>query len=321
MKKLAIAFAVGCLLFASAEDSQAHYKDILYFMWQWPEGLPIQDADLSEWDVVPEEYRFTTDDVGDSIDDPGTKIVQDDASPGLVTTGIDPSRLSFRYVPSANVVDDRFHWAYERFDDSWSTWSDIEPKIDADHSGGWFWVEEGMTDEEGKRAKARGAQPYHLWFSDGVQQGPGNWAWLWMTPADWYEDPRFMTAAYTYTGEPLSDGEFHLTAEFALPGFNDFKWDDPDYSFDSIHDIQEGDIVGITVCLWDSYAGCPPASEEGAECYSKWNLTDAGGNDGIDADLWVDFVVMELDHEALATAVEEYSWGAIKASVKAPVDR
>ena len=318
MKKLAMAFAIGCFLFASAEDSEAHYDDTLYFMWQWPEGLPIQDGNFSEWEIVPAEYWFTTDDVGEVGS--GSKIVQNDESAGLVTTGIDPSRLSFRYVPSANVVDDRFHWAYERFDDSWTVWSDIEPKIDADHSGGSFWVEEGMTDEEENRAKARGAQPYHLFFSDGAQQGPGDWAWLWMTPADWYEDPRFMSAVYNFTGEPINNQEFTVRAEFALPGFNDFKWDDPDYSFDNIHDIQEGDIVGMTVCLWDSYADCPAASEAGSECYSKWNLTDAGGNDGIDADLWVDFVVMELDHDLLGTAVEKDSWGAIKASVKASVE-
>jgi hypothetical protein len=304
VKKLASIGAVACLLFASAEAPKAHEPpDVLYFMWSWPAGLPAFDGNLSEWDVLPEEHWFTQTDFGD-------RIFQSSPSTAAVTTGIDPARLSFRFAPAAGVDDDRFWFAYERFDDSWTGWSDIEPKIDADHSGGSFWEEEGMTEDEAKRAKSRGAQPWHLWFSRGAQGGAADWAWQWTTAADWYGDPRFMDARYSFSGEPLSDEEFHLVAEFYLPGYDDFKWDDPDYSFDNIHDIQEGDIMGMAVEINDTYAGC---SDEMGECHSRWSFqtfNDSFGN----ADFFTDFLVLPLDQDALATAVQEDSWGAIKAS-------
>ncbi len=306
VKKLATTFAVGCLLFASADAPDAHEPEgVLHFLWQWPEGMPILDTNLSEWDVVPEEYWFDNDSVEE-----GT-LYQTEPGNSPVTTGVDPARLSFRFVPTANAADDRFYWAYERFDDSWTGWSDLEPKIDADHSAGSFWFEEGQTEEEQKRAKSRGAQPYHLFFSDGAQQGPGDWAWNWQTAADWYEDPRFMDASYSYTGEPLSQEEFTLVAEFYLPGFNDFKWDDPDYSFDNIHDIEEGQIVGIATCVYDTYADCD-CGAEGTECCSRWNLGTFTEDFG-DADFFTDFLVMPIDED---TAVKAGSWGVIKASMQ-----
>ena len=307
MRRIAAVAAIAGLIFASTQKTEAHQPEgVLYFLWQWPAGLPILDHNLSEWEVLPEEYWFSNADYG-------TKIFQSDGSAGRVTTAIDPASLDFRYAVSANAADNRFYFAYERFDNAWTAWADIEPKIDADHSGGLFWEEEGMTEEEAKRAKSRGAQPYHLFFSEGGGTPGFQWSWNWQTAADWYEDPRFMDAAYAFTGEPLSEQEYFVRAEFYLSGFDDFKWDDPDYSFDNIHDIQEGEIAGIAVEVYDTDPMCDSAAE-GAECISRWSLATFNETFG-NADFFTDFLVMPLDEEALATAVEEDSWGAIKASM------
>ena len=305
MKRLAACLAITGLIFTVADRTEAHQPEgVLYFLWQWPPGQPVLDADLSEWDVLPEEYWFSNDDYE-------TKIFQSEGQAGRVTTGMDPAKMDMRYAISAHVEEDRFYFAYERFDNAWTAWADIEPKIDADHSAGSFWFEEGQSEEEQKRAKSRGAQPYHLFFSGGQQPG-GDWAWMWQTQADWYEDPRFSDAAYVYTGEPLSEQEYTITAEFYLSGINDFKWDDPDYSFDNIHDIEEGQIAGIAVEIYDTDPGCESATE-GAECAARWSLATFNETFG-NADFFTDFLVMPLDPD---TAVEEDSWGAIKASMSA----
>ena len=304
MKRLAACLAITGLIFAVADRTEAHQPEgVLHFLWQWPPGMPVLDADLSEWDVVPEEYWFSNDDYD-------VKIFQSEGQNGRVTTGMDPAKMDMRYAVSAHVEENRFYFAYERFDNAWTAWADIEPKIDADHSGGSFWVEEGMTEEEQLRAKSRGAQPYHLFFTGG-QQGGGEWAHMWQTQADWFEDPRFSDAAFEYTGEPLSEQEYTITAEFYLSGFNDFKWDDPDYSFNNIHDIEEGQIAGIAVEIYDTDPNCDFGAE-GAECGSRWSLGTFNETFG-NADFFTDFLVMPLDD----TAVEEDSWGAIKASMSA----
>ena len=308
MKRLAACLAITGLIFTAADRTEAHQPEgVLHFLWQWPPGLPVLDANLSEWDVLPEEYWFSNDDYD-------VKIFQSEGQAGRVTTGMDPAKMDMRYAISAHVEENRFYFAYERFDNAWTAWADIEPKIDADHSAGSFWFEEGQTEEEQKRAKSRGAQPYHLFFSGGQQAG-GDWAWMWQTQADWYEDPRFSDAAYVYTGEPLSEQEYTITAEFYLSGFNDFKWDDPDYSFNNIHDIEEGQIAGIAVEIYDTDPACD-MSVEGAECGSRWSLATFNETFG-NADFFTDFLVMPLDEEALSTSVEEDSWGAIKASMSA----
>ena len=214
MKKFAVACALTGLILASVQKTEAHQPEgVLYFLWQWPAGMPVLDTNLSEWEVLPEEYWFSNADFG-------TKIFQSEGQGGRVTTGMDPGKMDMRYAVSANAADNRFYFAYERFDNAWTAWADIEPKIDADHSAGSFWVEEGMTEEEAKRAKSRGAQPYHLFFSGGGGTPGFDWSWNWQTAADWYEDPRFMDAAYAFSGEPLSNQEYFVKAEFYLSGFN-----------------------------------------------------------------------------------------------------
>ena len=306
MRKLVAALTVAGLIFAATDKSEAHVPDgTLFLLWNWPAGLPILDVNFKEWDVVPEEYWFTNADYG-------TRIFQGQISDGAVSTGMDPAKMDMRYSVTANADEDRFYFAYERFDNAWTAWADIEPKIDADHSGGLFWSEEGMSEEEAKRAKSRGAQPYHLFFN--TQQSARDWAHNWQTAADWYEDPRFSGAAFNFTGEPLSEEEYTIRAEFYLVGFNDFVWDDPEASVASIHDIQEGDIAGIAVEVYDTDPNCDTGAA-GAECASRWSFGTFNETFG-NADFFTDFLVLPVDEDAIATAVELDSWGAIKASMQ-----
>ena len=142
MKRLAACLALTGLIFTAADRTEAHQPEgVLFFLWQWPPGMPVLDADLSEWDVLPEEYWFSNDDYE-------SKIFQSEGQAGRVTTGMDPAKMDMRYAISAHVEENRFYFAYERFDNAWTAWADIEPKIDADHSAGSFWFEEGQTEEE-----------------------------------------------------------------------------------------------------------------------------------------------------------------------------
>jgi hypothetical protein len=40
----------------------------IFPMWQWPAShLPVLDGDLSEWQVIPEEFWFTAFDLNDRV--------------------------------------------------------------------------------------------------------------------------------------------------------------------------------------------------------------------------------------------------------------
>ena len=56
----AVAVVIGLTISASAHNPPG----VIFEMWQWPSThLPVLDADLSEWDVVPEELWITEQDL------------------------------------------------------------------------------------------------------------------------------------------------------------------------------------------------------------------------------------------------------------------
>ena len=303
MKQMAMSSGACALICALSIPAIAHdppdYRGII---WQWPaDKLPVFDGDLSDWDIVPEEFWLTHENYN----------VDSYVGANESKAGLDPSDLSFRWMTSFVQGSSKLYWAYERYDDYWFQSDDIEPTIDADHSGGNFWQVEGMSDEEAARNRSRHAQIYHLWFDDGLFMGDtfgdnSEWVWMWMTSADWYGELPYTNAAYTInSGTPGNGEEFSVTAEFMLTAWDDFNYQDPEGSVE--HFMMEGEVIGLSVNVWDHDGEDPMQT-------ARWSLTSVGESN-VNADYLADFVLTEIDEELMATAVEEDSWGNVKASV------
>ena len=110
MKKALSVLFTPVLLLGLSTQIQAHDPpDFIGAVWQWPEThLPVLDADLSEWDIIPEEFWITE-----------QSVVQSTARPWIYTGDIDVSSISFRWIPTWNEETNRIYWAYERFDDKY----------------------------------------------------------------------------------------------------------------------------------------------------------------------------------------------------------
>ena len=172
------------------------------------------------------------------------------------------------------------------------------------------------TDEENNRERGRHAQPFHWSFSGGcgtTHRGVFGWTWFWMTNADWYDAPRYTDHAFEYTeGEPCSLAPTRKNVEWYQVFWDDFNWADPDAP---LHDFEAGEIIGAHPRLKDfdhneendDTEDVPPGTA------SRWVLSAQGAAFG-DADFWADFQLMEVADD-FPSAVEEDSWGRIKASV------
>ena len=100
---VAFAIAIGFTSSAGAHDPPG----VIFEMWQWPTSqLPVLDADLSEWDVVPEELWITEQDLNNLL------ITQID----VTDTEPDASDLAVRFTFGWNDETERIYLAYDRFD-------------------------------------------------------------------------------------------------------------------------------------------------------------------------------------------------------------
>jgi hypothetical protein len=308
MKKLlscavALALATGFGTPADAHDPPG----VIYEMWQWPSThLPTLDADFSDWDAVPEELWLTEQDFSNLMSNP-------ESGSGGTSADVDPdgSDLAVRLTFGWNDDTERIYMAYDRFDDFWSiSRDDIELTVDADHSGGAFWQTEGMSDEEAARFNNSQAQGVHF-FNHGALADVGvPWNWHWSTSADWHIDPPYAEGAFDWTSPELGQ-EYSWQQELWSVWWDDFIWDDPTGSV--IHDMQEGEIIHLAARNKDGDIAQNDA-EGNPQDFSDWalNLHESSEN----ADFLPDWELLPVQVDLLPTAVENDSWGHIKASFK-----
>lgn len=298
MKKLSSLLLAGALIFSLSGTATAHDPpDFLGAVWAWPESaLPVLDGDLGEWDILPPEFFITEADV-----------VQSDERPWNYVGDLDPSSLSFRWALAYNDETDRIYYVFEKYDDIHRGSESIEGVIDADHSGGTFWSIEGMTDEEAQRQKGRHAQTHHWQFDEGFSE---NWSWFWMTQGDWYRDPEWSQQAHRVEGTPGNNQEARTYAEWWQIYWDDYNWTSAEESI--IHDFQADQIIGVSVQVHDGDA----EFTDDCNCWGRWTIGPNVESFG-DADFLADFLLLPIDEtvDFDDTAVEEDSWGRIKASV------
>ena len=297
MRRIAF-FAVASLVMAG--QSLAHVPEgEIFGAWAWPTShLPVLDGDISEWDVLPAELWVD--------------IFQTSVAEGDVGREIDTSNLNWRFALGWNDELDRIYMVFDRFDNIWDRDGggfgccgqddSIEVAIDADHSGGTFWATEG-TEEELALNRGRQAQTAHYRWP---ALPPDGWKWFWMTSADWHDAEPYACCDNSFTLNGSHGTEATFQAEWYSVAWDDFNWTDPGLS--SQHDFVENEIVGIGLQVVDNDNGT-----EDDPNTAKWVL---GGQSDIfgNASSFSDFILLPPDFDRLPTAVEEDSWGHIKAS-------
>ncbi len=292
--------AVACVLGLSA-GAWAHVPEGQVFAaWQWPTAqLPNLNGDISEWDVLPQEYWID--------------IFQTAVAEGDVGREIDTANLNFRFAMGWNDDLDRLYYVYDRFDDVWDRDAggfgccgqddSIEVGLDADHSGDFFWAFEG-SDEELKRNRGRQAQTGHYRWP---ALAPFGWYWFWMSTSDWHDKEPFSCCPTSFNLNGSHGSEATLQAEWYTVAWDDFNYQGPEVSVR--HDFVEGDVVGAGLQVVDNDNG--PSEDDPRT--AKWVL---GGQSDIfgNASSFSDFILLPVDTERLPTAVENDTWGHIKAS-------
>jgi len=307
-KIILIAAALGMISSAAF----AHIPEGRTFgAFQWPtDKLPVLDGNISEWDALPPELWITSDD---------TDII---VSEGDVGREKDRSNIFFRFAMAWNDELDRIYYVFDRFDDVWDRDGggigccgqddSIEIGMDADHSGGWFHaggagISGDLSDEEIKLFNGGQTQTSHYRWP---ALAPFGWSWFWMSDSDWHGNEPNACCEDSFNLDGVHGSEANFQAEWYTIAWDEFNWQGADLS--TQHDFVELEVIGAGLQIVDNDNG-PEDAEDGNPWTAKWTLggqSDIFGNSGS----FSDFVLLPLDEAALATAVEDDSWGHIKAS-------
>ena len=298
MKRIIIIATVLGLVLASFTPSSAHQRtDRNWAAVQVPidvdgvRNLNV-DGDLGEWDNVPSVFWVTHDDLVEVVT--GT---QGDPDAGNLA-----ERLIVGWSPVTNLL----YVMEERFDDVWYGTQDdtndkLELVIDADHSGGQFQGDiEGLDPERWAGATAQDWQQ--------SLNNPDNNLWLWGGGV-WAQAEPYSGIRWNVEGEV--GGPATLFQESWFTTFDDLPASStgPDDSDLIIHDLEEGQVMGIGMAIQDDDNG--PGNS-----YNGYWVSTGDINMYFHADSLVDYVLLGFDANnwvSDATAVEEDSWARIKA--------
>ena len=300
MKKIIIIAAVLGLVLASFTPSSAHQRtDRNWAAVQVPIDVAgvrnvVMDGDLGDWDNVPSVFWVTHNDLIEVVT--GT---QGDPDPGNLA-----ERLIVGWSPETNLV----YVMEERFDDLWygtldDTNDKLELVLDADHSGGQFQGVESI-DLDPERWAGAAAQDWQQSLHQEAQ------LWLWGGGV-WASVEPYAGIRWNVEGE--AGGPATLFQESWFTTFDDLPAsstgpDDPDLK---IHDLQEGQVMGIGMAIQDDDNG--PGNS-----YNGYWVSTGDINMYFNADSLVDYVLLGFDannwvSDSDDTAVEDDSWGRIKA--------
>jgi hypothetical protein len=300
MKKF---FALAAVAMLTASSASAHVPEGMIFgAWNWPTShLPNLDGDISEWNVLPDELWLEINPDLFAVDDGSGKPV-------------DTSDLWFRFAMGWNDELDRIYYVFDRFDNNWDRDAggvgccgqddSVEVGLDSDHSGDWFWQQEGQSEEEQLRTRGRQAQTGHYRWP---ALEPFGWYWFWMSTSDWHDEEPYSCCTDSFTLDGVHGSEATIQAEWYTVGWDDFNFAGPGESLQ--HDFVEGEIIGAGLQVVDNDNG----TEEDPKTW-KWVLggqADIFGN----ASSFSDFILLPVDDANLPSAVENDSWGQIKASI------
>jgi len=284
------------------------------FAFQWPDGaIPQMDGDLSEWDIVPPQYEITN---------PDLFQVHAVGKLGLDTPrgGVDAADMFIRHRIGWNDNTNRLYFATSVFDD----------EHDRNHTDNCMWddddwevrVAPNIPQEEQNSGNTAGAiidSPIFLIAVPPFEGAPiGITGYLdyqpWQSAADFLAEgnTEIWEFGWDFEGEPLGESTYfyelsYRWIESGPPG------DVPNFDDLTLVDLQEGDILHINIMNMDQDPVLAEAGlkDNGDSKYSgAWSISPGPDN-------WpeVDFVMAELENVDFMTAIEDKTWGAIKAGM------
>jgi hypothetical protein len=291
MKKLSLTAAILLLTATAWAHAPA---GVVYPAVQFPNGnVPTIDGDISDWDVITEAYWITHEQLTETVTGLGTSW--------------DATDLAVRVILGWNATTNKFYIMEDRFDDAiWviTDWDSMEFQFDADHSGGRFGMFNELTDSQEEADRLHGAQAQNYGINNG---GPGTMAWH---KAQWHTMPPWGDWA---TSQSVPEGgEGFFFAETMITGWDDLDWNGSDTSV--IHQFEEGEIVGFNLSMVDE------DNVEDSGAYDGYWVLSAQTDSFREGDLLTDVALAPIDPDIdwanQATAVEDASWGRLKATFK-----
>ncbi|MBI2504096.1 MAG: hypothetical protein HYW07_12795 [Candidatus Latescibacteria bacterium] len=300
MEKCAGVFAF-VLVMGLVAPSEAHSPPgELYFAVQFPDNaVPTIDGNISEWDIVPPTpYTITN-----------NRLFASDANVNVAGRGeIDPGDMNIRHLIGWNNSDNKLYFMTEVFDNVHNTdrtnpsqfWQDdaLEVEINPDAT---------PTTEQ----NLEGQPINNISYKFAVPPVDGQYQFLRpLTNLPWLVDgSQWLDFGWSYEGEEFGESTYYY--ELAITPILSMPRDEATaLSGLEAFDLEENGIIHVTVNVGDFDEPC---SECGCASYQGfWSMSAEPGCCSGNADL----VLAELDPQlvaAVGTAVEEVSWGQIKA--------
>ena len=301
-RMLAVALAVTGLVLLTFETSFAHLRtDRNWAIVQVPidvDGVrDVQmDGDLGDWDNVPSVFWVTHDDLIETVT--GT---QGDPDPSNLA-----ERIIFGWSPKTNILyfmEDRFDdFFYGTIDNNFDT---VEVMLDFDHSADPIFQNVASEGLDAERWEGALSQNYRYQLQNENQM------WLWGA-APWAGEEPYSGVRWTYEGE-LVGGPTTLHMEMWFTPFDDLPTNSTSIDDDRIiiHEMKEGEIMGVGFSVQDD--------DDGADGSYNGYWTNSGDTEiYFKATAMVDYVFLGWNESIWVagenvTAVEEDSWGRIKA--------
>ena len=309
MKRIAILLAVFALA-ALPNTSQAHWDaGTVWFVVQFPDGAtPTIDGNHGDWDGVPASYG-----IDNSVFNDARGLVPE----GWSNADWDVTDFSMLHRVGWNDTDNKIYMATQTFDDEhnmdrtshWSEDDSWEVSFTYNHDA---YADDGgysdINDENiSINTRYNFAVPIHPTLGDWFWMRPGDLTgteWIW-PGTDWLE------FNYTWDGDEFGESTYYY--EMGLTPIGSFpKGLEGGYQPEDVEawDLEEGQIIHISIVQIDNDGDFNNYRTPG--CCGYWSTLDnccAAVNDWFLAEPDPAFV-------ASSTAVEEDSWGRIKANFK-----
>ncbi len=296
MRKSLIALIAIGLVCGLTSGASAHIGERVFLLFEAPDSdladIDLRDGTVEDWEDVFGEPSWLP---GDFFADP---TVGDGAQ-------YDPADMDYS-IWTGWSQSGHIWFAMDRLDDVYfgreydgaSPWNyeAIEVMLDGDHTGGDYTgsANEDWTDEEKLLNNNRTAQQYIAVADD----PSGRHVFYLGAGAEWVNELPWADGS----GVSVGDGPTQSVIEFFVTPFDDLIWNSPDDSVPS--PLFDGKIIGFQISLPDTDQG--PGQDRAFHTLSgqaaTWRFAER-------------FVDARLVGAGGGTAVEEDSWGRIKASL------
>ena len=276
------------LLLCGTASEGLQRTDTEFRIFQFPaDMIPRIDGSIDDWEMVPEEYVYGTDQLKDTVMGKGTNHDPEDLD----------VRVRVGWVEGLN----RLYFLYEAYDDFWNMYyarGDLfEIAVDADRSGGPNIVNSQIEDPWESHFMFKGvhAQNYHIFTPPGEGR---DWVFVWGCQP-WIGKLPYSNHAYSYDFKEGESG--NLVLECWITPFDYAPYDGPERA--SVSKLVENSLIALSWSILDY-------DEDHTEYEGFWNLSHETRMDNNASNLCA-FRLMPLEPEYLKPLEAEYEYTVV----------